>query len=161
VRPFNGEVQVSPSQLRNELARRILNEDDFDPAIPQLLGVDLQAATRGEKVTDFPPLPGVDDDEVYRGVVEFELQVSVMGRMQTFDCRAIYSTTLVNDGSIMALCMDVLGECEVAYQRLLWEPAGSSRWVPLDAGDLLAPDTRRTIEAMILHDALDQQEAGE
>lgn len=152
---------MSPIQLRNELARRILDEDDLDPAIPQLLGVDLHVPTKGERVTNFPPLPGVDDDEVYQGVVEFEVQVSVMGRMQTFDCRAIYSTTLVNDGSIMALCMDVLGECEVAYERLQWEPAGSARWVPLDAGDLLAPDTRRTIEAMILHDALGQQEAGE
>lgn len=152
---------MSPIQLRIELARRILEEVDLDPSIPQLLGVDLQAATKGEKVTDFPPLVGCDDEEVYHGVVEFELQVSVMGRMQTFDCRAIYSATLVNDGSITALCMDVLGECEITYQRLMWEPAGSSRWLPLDAGDLLAADTRRTIEAMILHDAHQQQEAGE
>lgn len=151
---------MSPSQLRNELARRILDEIELDPAIPQLLGVDLRAPTTGEKITHFPSLRGVDEEEIYQGVVEFELQVGVMGRVQTFDCRAIYTATLIDDGSITAMCMDVLGECEVAYQRLMWEPNGTARWVPLDPGDLLAPETRRTIEAMILHDAQQQQDAG-
>jgi hypothetical protein len=156
--------------IRNQIAHRVMTDDGIDPRVFDAYGIDPSAKAEGETPLAYPHLDDVKpDDEVYRGVVPFEVQVGVLGRTHTFDCRAIYTATLTDDGSIEALCADVLGECEVTYQLLTWEPKSPfgkgcdrlplPRWVPLDPGTLFPRELRLLVLALIENDAIRQQES--
>lgn len=164
---------MSPQQVRNQIARRILTDDHIDPRVLEAFGIDLSAKAEGEAEPVHPPLDDPNtEDEIYRGVVPFEVQVSVSGLTHTFDCRAVYTATLTDDGSLFAIGSDVLGECQINYQILTWEPKarfgakarGSDglplpRWVPLEPGQLFPHELRMLVRAMIERDAWQQQES--
>jgi hypothetical protein len=157
---------LNPKNIRNHIVRRVLNDDYIDPRVFEALEIDLKVAAEGEEDLVYPTLDEADtEDEIFQGVVPFELQVGVLGRTHTVDCRAVYTATLTDDGSIMAICTDVLGECEVVYQQLTWEPKNVldqgrdgkplPRWVPFEPGNLFSREIRLLIEK----DALEQQES--
>lgn len=161
---------MSPKQIRNQLVRRLLTDDSIDPRVFKALGIDPCAKAEGETELAYPPLDdGRTEDDTFRGVVPFEVHVGVLGRTHTFDCRAIYSATLMDDGSIEAIYSDVLGDCEVAYEMLTWEPRElfgrgqdrllQPRWVPLEPGQLFPRELHMLVRALIERDALRLQES--
>ena len=155
---------MTPKQIRNQIVRRALTDDGIDPRVFEAFDIDPDAEPEGDAELAYPPLVDDDtDDDIIQGVVPFELQVGVLGRMHTLDCRAIYTATLTDDGSFMAICTDVIGECEIAYQILTWQPrtltdAPRPGWVPIEPGQLFPRDIRLLIRALIENDALRRQE---
>jgi hypothetical protein len=153
---------VKPRQFRNQLAYRIINEDNVLP--PQVLsafGINPNMGAEGA-APDYPCLEAGDDNDIYHGVVEFEVQVGVLGRSHTIDCRAVYAATLTNDGSLDALMGGgVLDEREIVLQRLEWQPGNPTRarWAPFEPGPLFSDEIWTLLDVLIEKDAIAQSEA--
>jgi hypothetical protein len=155
-------------QIRNQIVRRALTDQAFDPRLFELLGIDPNGKAKGEEITTYPELDDFnleEDDSVVHGTVPFELQVGVLGVVHTFDCRVVYSAALGDDGSITAIFTDVLGECAVQYQRLTWSPIergqivssySGPKWIDFQPDFYLAPEIRQLLLGLIEADALHQ-----
>jgi hypothetical protein len=151
---------VKPRQFRNQLVYRVINDDELPPQALAAFAIDPDIAAEGAEPR-YPDLDA-DDEQVYRGIVEFEVQVGVLGRSHTIDCRAVYAATLTDDGSLDALVGGaVLDEREIDLQRLEWRPGNPTRprWVPFEPGPLFSDEIWTLLDVLIEKDAIAQSEA--
>jgi len=151
---------VKPRQFRNQLAYRVINDDDLPSQVLAAFAIDPDIAAEGAEPR-YPDLDA-DDNDIYHGVVEFEVQVGVLGRSHTIDCRAVYAATLTNDGSLDALMGGgVLDEREIVLQRLEWQPGNPTRarWAPFEPGPLFSDEIWTLLDVLIEKDAIAQSEA--
>lgn len=152
---------MRPRQFRNQLAHRIINDDGVPPEVLAAYGIDPRMEAEGAEPTW--PDRGLNEDDAYHGVVEFEVQISVLGRSHTIDCRALYTATLTDDGSVDALVQGgVLDEREIVLQRLDWKAGNPSRarWVPFGPGPLFSDEIWTLLDVLIEKDALAELEVG-
>ncbi|WP_067677097.1 hypothetical protein [Tsuneonella dongtanensis] len=154
------------------MIRQVLERDEVDNRLLKFFDLDPSAGVEGEVPASYPELVDPDtEDEVYYGTVPFEIQVGIMGQTHTIDCRAVYSATLVQDGSIQALLDGVLGDCEIEYQMITRMPRPgigilgyrdgrplAPRWQSFEPGPLLPWDLRMMVRAFVERDAARQAE---
>lgn len=163
---------MTPKQIQNQIIRQILESEEFDDRLLEMFAIEPTVKISGEEIETYPELDDPDtDDDIYQGQVPFEVQVGILGQTHTIDCRALYSATLVNDGSIDAILDGVLGECEIEYQMITRSPTFDKafaayrdgrpfppRWQSFEPGPLLPWTLRMLVRELVHADAIRQQD---
>lgn len=163
---------MTPKQIQNQIIRQILESEELDDRLLEMFAIEPMQTVEGDAREAYPELDDPDtEDEVYHGVVPFEVQIGILGQNHTIDCRAVYTATLVDDGSIYAIADDVLGECEIEYQMITRAPTFDKafaayrdgrpfppRWESFEPGSLLPWTLRMVVRGLIQEDAIQQQE---
>lgn len=163
---------MTPRQIQNQIIRQILESEELDTRLLEMLAIEPNMKIAGEKIETYPELDDPDtEDEVYQGVVPFEVQIGILGQTHTIDCRAVYTATLVDDGPIYASTDDLLGECEIEYQMITRAPTFDKafaayrdgrpfppRWQSFEPGSLLPWTLRMVVRGLVQDDAIRQQD---
>ena len=113
-----------PNHILTEIARRLANADPEQIAtLAGAVGIDQsQAIDPLPSIEESAPhLFGASEEQIVHGAVPFEVKLTVLGHEVTQTCRAVYSTTLVDDKDRRTgEPIRVLGQLEIDWQIMDW-----------------------------------------